>query len=102
MGTLLICVNARNAAGAYASREPWRFRREVAGAGDQEMPALERRNPLLPWFIGLAVIAVVDGYVGYWFYSSNCQAPGLAQLLVLVAMPAVYLVLMLLTFTSQA
>jgi hypothetical protein len=64
------------------------------------MPA--RRNPLMPWFIGIAIIAAADIFVGYWFYSSNCQAPGLAQLMVLVAMPGVYLVLMYLTFKSQA
>jgi RsiW-degrading membrane proteinase PrsW (M82 family) len=66
------------------------------------MPISARRNPLLPWFIGIVIIAIVDIYVGYWFYSSNCQAPGLAQLLVLVAVPGVYLVLMYLTFKSQA
>ncbi len=66
------------------------------------MPASAQRSPLLPWFIGLAVIAIIDAYVAYWFYSSNCQAPGLAQLLVLVAVPGVYLVLMYLTFKSQA
>ena len=65
------------------------------------MPAFTQRNPLLPWFFGLVVIAVVDAYVAYWFYSSNCQAPGLAQLLVLVAVPGVYLALMFLTFKSQ-
>ena len=66
------------------------------------MPAFVRRNPLLPWFVGVVIIVIADIYVGYWFYSSNCQAPGLAQLLVLVAMPVVYLVLMYLTFRSQA
>lgn len=66
------------------------------------MPAVTRRNPLLPWFIGVIIIIIVDIYVGYWFYSSNCQAPGLAQFLVLAVMPGVYLVLMYLTFRSQA
>jgi hypothetical protein len=67
----------------------------------KKMPALARRNSLLPWFIGIVIIAIVDVYVGYSFYSSNCQAPGIAQFLVLVAMPAVYLTLMYLTFKSQ-
>ncbi len=67
------------------------------------MPVLaRRRNPLLPWFIGIVIIAIADIYVAYSFYSSNCQAPGLAQVLVLVAVPGVYLVLMYLTFKSQA
>ena len=65
------------------------------------MPALARRNSLLPWFIGISIIAIVDVYVGYSFYSSNCRAPGLAQFLVLVAVPGVYLALMYLTFRSQ-
>lgn len=65
------------------------------------MPAMMRRNPLLPWFIGVIVIVIADIYVGYWFYSSNCQAPGAAQFLVLVAVPGVYLLLMYLTFRSQ-
>ena len=65
------------------------------------MPSMVRRNPLLPWFIGIIIIiAIADLYVAYSFYSSNCQAPGLAQFLVLVAMPGVYLVLMYLTFKS--
>jgi RsiW-degrading membrane proteinase PrsW (M82 family) len=65
------------------------------------MPAIARRNPLLPWFLGIVIIAIVDAYVGYAFYSSNCQAPGLAQFLILIAVPGVYLVLMYLTFKSQ-
>ena len=51
--------------------------------------------------IGVIVIFIADIYVAYTFYSSNCQAPGIAQFLVLVAMPGVYLVLMYLTFKSQ-
>ena len=66
------------------------------------MAMTTRRNPLLPWYIGLVIIAVVDAYVGYQFYATNCEATGLAQFLVLVAMPGVYLVLMYLTFRSQA
>ena len=65
------------------------------------MPSVVRRNPLLPWFIGIIIIAIADLYVAYSFYSSNCQAPGLAQFVVLVAMPGVYVVLMYLTFKSQ-
>ncbi len=65
------------------------------------MAITDRRNPLLPWYIGLAVIAVVDAFIAYLFYSTRCEAPGLAQFLVLVALPGVYLVLMYLTFKSQ-
>lgn len=66
------------------------------------MLASAQRNPLLPWFIGVVIIILADIYVGYTFYSTNCQAPGLAQFLVLAAVPGVYLVLMYLTFRSQA
>ncbi len=60
-----------------------------------------RRNPLLPWFIGLVVIVTTDLWVGYQMFATACQATGLAQVLVLVVMPAVYLVLMYLTLRSQ-
>lgn len=65
------------------------------------MATMERRNPLMPWIIGLIVIAIVDFYVGYLFFATECQAPGIAQFLVLVAVPGVYLVLMYLTLKSQ-
>jgi hypothetical protein len=65
------------------------------------MAIAERRKPLQPWYIGLAVIAVVDAVIAYLFLSTKCEAPGLAQFLVLVAVPGVYLVLMYLTFKSQ-
>jgi hypothetical protein len=56
----------------------------------------DRRNfSLPPWYIGLAIIAIVDAFIGYLFYSTKCEAPGLAQFLVLVAVPGVYLVLYL-------
>jgi hypothetical protein len=66
------------------------------------MLASVQRNPLIPWFIGVVIIILVDIYVGYIFYSTSCEAPGLAQFLVLVAVPGIYLVLMYLTFRSQA
>jgi len=65
------------------------------------MATAARRNPLMPWLIGIVVIVVADAYVAYQFFSTKCQAPGLAQFLVLVAVPGVYLILMYLTFRSQ-
>ena len=65
------------------------------------MAITERRNPLMPWIIGLIIIAIVDAYIGYLFYSTECQAPGIAQFIVLVVVPAVYLVLMYMTLKSQ-
>jgi hypothetical protein len=65
------------------------------------MATAKRRNALFPWYIGLAIIAAVDAYIGYRFLSTQCEAPAIAQFLVLVAVPGVYLVLMYLTFRSQ-
>jgi hypothetical protein len=60
-----------------------------------------RRNQLLPWYIGLIIIVIVDVYIGYQFFATKCEAPGIAQFLVLVVVPGVYLVLMYLTLKSQ-
>ncbi len=65
------------------------------------MANLQRRNVLLPWIIGLVIIAAVDAYTAYLFFQTGCQAPGIAQFLVLVAVPVVYLVLMYMTLKSQ-
>lgn len=62
----------------------------------------KRRNALLPWFIGLAVIVAADLWIAYRMFSTACPASGLAQVLVLVVIPAVYLALMYLTLRSQA
>jgi hypothetical protein len=62
------------------------------------------RNPLLPWWIGLAVILALVVFVGYEFTTLGC-GPGTAAFLAFIALgvlPAVYLVLMYLTFKSQA
>ena len=64
--------------------------------------SIERISCCCPGHIGLAIIAVVDAFIGYQFYSTKCEAPGLAQFLVLVAVPGVYLVLMYLTFRGQS
>ncbi len=61
-----------------------------------------QRNPLLPWYIGLVIIGIIDAYVGYLFFTTRCGAGALPQTLVLVVIPGVYLTLMYLTFKSQA
>jgi hypothetical protein len=61
-----------------------------------------RRKPLLPWWIGFAIILAAVGYVAYVFTTLECNiAPALA-FVVLGVVPVVYLVLMYLTFTSEA
>jgi len=60
------------------------------------MALSRQRAALFPWYIGLAI-----NRSGRHLYSTRCEAPGLAQFLVLVAVPGAYLALMYLTFRSQ-
>ena len=60
-----------------------------------------QRNRLMPWYVGLAVIIVAVAFIGYEMLVTQCQAPSLVQLMVLLPIPAVYLVLMYLTLSSQ-
>ena len=61
-------------------------------------------TPLLPWWIGLAIILGAVIYVGYLFTTLECGAGTAAVLafIVLGAVPAVYLSLMYLTLKSQS
>jgi hypothetical protein len=59
------------------------------------------RNPLLPWYVGIAVILAAVVYVGYQMFFVGCPAPTFVELGVLVIIPVVYLALMYLTFKSQ-
>lgn len=61
-----------------------------------------RRNALLPWWIGLAIIGAAVAYVAYRFSCEDCGAAALPEFLVLAVVPVVYLVLMYLAFRSQA
>lgn len=60
-----------------------------------------RRNPLLPWIIGLVIIIAADIYIGRLFFGGACAAPGIAQFMILIVLPAVYLALMYLTLKSN-
>ena len=60
-----------------------------------------KRNPLTPWYIGLVIIAAVDFWVAGQLFSSACEAPGIVAMGVVTIIPAVYLILMYLTFKSQ-
>jgi hypothetical protein len=58
-------------------------------------------NRLTPWYAGLIIILAAVIFVGYRMWASGCGiSPGL-EFIVLAVMPAVYLVLMYLTLTSQ-
>lgn len=80
---------------------PTVLKMHIAQGKQGQLAMTTRRNPLLPWYIGLIIIAIVNVYIGYQFYATKCEAPGLAQILVLIVVPGVYLVLMYLTFKSQ-
>ncbi len=60
-----------------------------------------RRNRLLPWYIGIAIVVAAEIIVGYQMFYVGCPAPVLLELALLVVIPVVYLVLMYLTFVSQ-
>jgi hypothetical protein len=62
-----------------------------------------RRNPLLPWWIGLVITAAAVAFVGYRFTRADC-GPNESSLafIVLGIIPVVYLALMYLTLKSQA
>ncbi len=65
------------------------------------MNQIVRRNRLLPWYMGIAIIIAAEIVVGYQMFYVGCPAPVLLELALLVVIPAVYLVLMYLTFISQ-
>lgn len=60
-----------------------------------------KRNRLTPWYIGLVVIAVSILFVAWRMWKTDCGIPMSLEIGVLFIMPAVYLVLMYLTLTSQ-
>jgi len=57
------------------------------------------RSRFLPWFIGLAIIIIADGYLLY--FRTDEGAAELAQQSAMVVVPIVALGLMFLTFKSQ-
>ena len=65
------------------------------------MNQIVRRNRLLPWYIGIAIVVVAEIIVGYQMFYVGCPAPVLLELAMLIVIPAVYLMLMYLTFISQ-
>jgi hypothetical protein len=65
------------------------------------MAAERTRNRLLPWIIGLIIIVIVDIYIAVQMFAGSCEAPALAQFLIVIVVPGVYLALMYLTFKSQ-
>jgi len=65
------------------------------------MNQIVRRNRLTPWYIGIAIVLVAVGYVGYQMTATDCGIPTPRLFIVLAVIPVVYLGLMYLTLTSQ-
>ena len=61
-----------------------------------------RRNPLTPWWIGLAIIAAVVAYVAYLFATLETDTAPVLAFIVVGVIPVVYLALMYVTFQSEA
>ena len=59
------------------------------------------RNRLTPWYVGLVIILAAVIFVGYQMWVTECGVSIGLELIVLAVMPAVYIVLMYLTLTSQ-
>jgi hypothetical protein len=66
---------------------------------DRPVQSRKRRFRLLPWFIGVAVIVVIDTFLLLFVVSEG--ASELAENAALIGIPAIYLTLMYLTLTSQ-
>jgi len=68
------------------------------------MASKSSRNPLLPWWIGLAIIVTAVVYIGYQFTTLECGpvAAGILAFIVLGVIPIVYLSLMYLTLKGQS
>ncbi len=68
------------------------------------MSGKSSRNPILPWWIGLAIIVGAVVYTGYQFTTLECGPvnAGLLAFIVLGVVPIVYLTLMYLTLKGQA
>ena len=65
------------------------------------MKEVIKRNRLLPWYVGLAIVLACVAFVGGRMYAGECPAPMIIELAVLIVIPAVYLALMYLTLISQ-
>lgn len=66
------------------------------------MSGSTRRNPLMPWIIGLVIILAALAFVGCQVASAGCGgASPVAGVMALLVMPAVYLGLIHVTLKNQ-
>ncbi|WP_029042426.1 hypothetical protein [Cucumibacter marinus] len=59
------------------------------------------RNRLLPWYLGIAAVLGAEVLLGFQFFGCLCDMPVFAVVIVMLALPAIYLWLMYLTLISQ-
>jgi hypothetical protein len=70
----------------------------------KERPIMQqtgKRNVLLPWFIGIVIVIAADIWVAGRMFRPDCPAPGIAEMIVVIVIPVIYLALMYLTLKSQ-
>jgi len=63
-----------------------------------------KHSQLFPWYVGIAIIVTFEAIIGYLFYAgpSPCAAPASPIFMVLlIALPVIYLLLMYLALKSQ-
>lgn len=60
------------------------------------------RNPMMAWWIGFVIILAAIAYAAYRFACMECAPAGFLEFMILGIVPAIYLILMYLTFKSQA
>ena len=65
------------------------------------MEGATKRNRLTPWVIGLVIIVASVAWAAWMLLSNGCAVPVPTVFIALGIMPAVYVVLMYLTLTSQ-
>jgi hypothetical protein len=75
--------------------------RPEANDGIAVMNQAVRKNRLLPWYIGIAIVVLGELYIAYEMFVVGCPAPVMLELAILIIIPLVYLTLMYLTFVSQ-
>jgi hypothetical protein len=39
----------------------------------------KKRNPLRPWFVGIAIVVLADLWIAYRMFATDCPAPGFVK-----------------------
>lgn len=60
-----------------------------------------KHSRLYPWYIGVAIIIAFELVAASLAFGPSCRAPAVAQILILVVLPVIYLALMFMALRSQ-